>query len=177
MTGFRHAPVSKAILIATAGASILSQAVRASRRGPVVPGILTRSLVFRSPAELLFGALVMYYFRVLERQSGSGKFGAFAAASTGLSAALQWAASAAASRAGLSLPPPPSGPYGLLFACFVQYWVLVPPSARVAVLGWRLSDKLYGKEPLGRSDAVMAAGRIRVRSSGSIHNQPPPPTY
>ena len=59
--------MSKGIIFLSAGASILSQAARASRRVQLVPGVLSRALVFRSPAELLFGTLVLYYFRVLER--------------------------------------------------------------------------------------------------------------
>ncbi|GFR45426.1 hypothetical protein Agub_g6805, partial [Astrephomene gubernaculifera] len=140
MTGFRHAPVSKGLVLITAGASILAQATRASRRRQLLPGILAQAFVFRSPAELFFGALVMYYFRILERESGSPKFGAFAATTTGLAAALQWAAG----RSGLlRLAAPASGPYGFLFACFVQYFFQVPPASKMSVLGWRLSDKVF----------------------------------
>ncbi|KAG2426691.1 hypothetical protein HYH02_014731 [Chlamydomonas schloesseri] len=140
ITGFRHAPVSKGIIFLSAGASILSQAARASRRVQLVPGLLSRALVFRSPAELLFGTLVLYYFRVLERESGSNKFGAFAAASTGISALLQWLAT----RSGLAVSGLPSGPYGLIFAAFVQYFFQVPASNKVVVWpGWRLSDKVF----------------------------------
>ncbi|KAG2489179.1 hypothetical protein HYH03_012405 [Edaphochlamys debaryana] len=105
----------------------------------LVPGVLSHALVFSSPAELLFGTLVMYYFRLLERESGSAKFGAFAAASTGIAALLQWALG----RAGAALPATPSGPYALLFACFVQYACQVPPASKMVVMGWRLSDKVF----------------------------------
>ncbi|KXZ43540.1 hypothetical protein GPECTOR_87g402 [Gonium pectorale] len=81
----------------------------------------------------------MYYFRILERESGSRKFGAFAAVSTGLAAALQWAATHSGGR----LPACPSGPYGFIFACFVQYFFQVPPASKMVVLGWRLSDKVF----------------------------------
>ncbi|EFJ44592.1 hypothetical protein VOLCADRAFT_118724, partial [Volvox carteri f. nagariensis] len=86
-----HAPVSKGLIFATAGASILSQAARASRRTQLVPAALSHALVFRSPAELVFGTLLMYYFRILEREAGPSKFAAFAAISTFLSSLLQWA--------------------------------------------------------------------------------------
>lgn len=57
----------------------------------------------------------------LLRESGSNKFGAFAAASTGISALLQWLAT----RSGLAVSGLPSGPYGLIFAAFVQYFFQV----------------------------------------------------
>lgn len=60
--------MSKGLLFATAGASILTQAARASRRR--LPGPLqlaSQAFVFRTPAELLFGTMLMYYFRILER--------------------------------------------------------------------------------------------------------------
>ncbi|GLC36343.1 hypothetical protein PLESTB_000771900 [Pleodorina starrii] len=161
MTGFRHAPVSKGLIFATAGASILSQAARASRRTQLVPAALTHGLVFRSPAELLFGTLVLYYFRLLERESGPSKFGAFAAVSASLAAALQWAAQ----RSGLGLPPCPSGPYGLIFACFVQYYFQVPASNKMVVLGWRLSDKVF-MYLLG-VQLLLSAGRASLLAGGT----------
>ncbi|GLI63638.1 hypothetical protein VaNZ11_006667 [Volvox africanus] len=139
MTGFRHAQVSKALVFATGGASILSQAARASRRTQLFSTALTNAFVFRSPAELLFGTLLIYCFRVLERELGPNKFGTFAAISISLAAAMQWAVQ----HSGLGLPPCPSGPYGLIFACFVQYYFQVPASNKLLVLGWRLSDKLF----------------------------------
>lgn len=72
------------------------------------------------------------------REAGSSKFGAFVAVSTCMSAVLQWAAQ----RNGFGLPPVPSGPYGLIFACLVQYYWQVPPSNKIVLLGWRVSDKV-----------------------------------
>lgn len=140
-----HAPVSKGIVLATAGASILAQAARASRR-QLPPGLGTASnlLVLRNPAELLFGALLLYYFRLLERQTGSNKFGAFAFVSTGLSYSLQLALS---KLGGTFSRPLPSGPYGLIFACLVQFFCTVPASSKFTVLGWRLSDKVWLHDP------------------------------
>ncbi|GIL81097.1 hypothetical protein Vretimale_12791 [Volvox reticuliferus] len=73
------------------------------------------------------------------RESGPNKYGAFAAISTSLAAAMQFAAQ----HSGLGLPPCPSGPYGLIFACFAQYYFQVPASNKMLVLGWRLSDKMF----------------------------------
>lgn len=59
-----YAPVTKAILLSSAGASILSQAARASHRP--LPSPFTAAaqlLVFKTPSELLFGSMLLYYFR------------------------------------------------------------------------------------------------------------------
>lgn len=94
--------------------------------------------MLRNPAELLFGAFLIYYFRLLERHTGSKKFGAFALATTGISYCLQLAVSKVA---GLTKPLP-SGPYPFIFACFVQFFFQVPALSKFTVLGWRLSDKV-----------------------------------
>ena len=142
-----NAPVTKGILLASAGASIFSQAARASSRHPVPLSLqpLSHILVFRSPAELVFGTFLIYYFRLLERQNGSAKFGSFALLSTGVSLALQLAFTALLRR---QAGPPgwtvelASGPYGLIFACFVQFFCQVPACSKFSVLGCRLSDKV-----------------------------------
>lgn len=36
--------------------------------------LITSHLFFTSPGELLFGTLLIYYFRLLERQMGTEKF-------------------------------------------------------------------------------------------------------
>lgn len=59
-----YAPVTKGLLMSSIGASIISQAARASHRP--LPYPLTAAahcLVFRTPGELLFGSLLLYYFR------------------------------------------------------------------------------------------------------------------
>ena len=65
-----HAPVSKGLLFATAGASVLSQAARASSRHPPLLQSASHALVLRSPAELLFGCAILYYFRFIEVRHG-----------------------------------------------------------------------------------------------------------
>lgn len=60
------APVSRVLVLATAGSSVLAQAVRAARR-PMPPHVAAfeQAFVFRHPGELLFGVGLLYYFRCI----------------------------------------------------------------------------------------------------------------
>lgn len=63
--GFAHAPVSKGILLATAGASLASRALGGAafaahgRPPPLLRG-LGAGLAFGSPSQMLFGCLLLY---------------------------------------------------------------------------------------------------------------------
>eukprot|EP00798_Chlamydomonas_sp_ICE-L_P005187 gene5187-18410_t len=137
-----NAPISKVILIGTFGASILSQTKKT---------VTPKLICFRTPGDLLAGCILIYIFRVLERQSGSAKFGGYVCISTGLSAALQFALSKLLSVGGSSSQTgAPSaggllayGPYGFLFASLAQFYFQIPPSRKFNFLGCRLSDKVF----------------------------------
>jgi len=147
MTGFllcfcrsaAHAPVSKGLVLGAIGASVISNAARASRRRlprPLV--LLSQLLAFKSPGELLFGCVLLYYFRVLERQSGSQTYGTYAAVVTGLSCALQLGLSRL-----LHVEVPIAvGPLPLVFASFVPFMFDIPGTSHFSVLGWTMSDKV-----------------------------------
>lgn len=68
------APVSRAMVLATAGSSILVQAMRATRR-PTPPYVAAfeQAFAYRHPGELLFGVGLMYYFRYGSLQNGTEK--------------------------------------------------------------------------------------------------------
>ncbi|WIA29290.1 hypothetical protein OEZ86_011795 [Tetradesmus obliquus] len=138
--GFGHAPVTKGLVLASLGSSVLTNAARAShRRLPKPLVVLSSSLAFRSPGELLFGCFLLYYFRVLERQSGSRKYGSYAAIVTGLSCALQLGVS------GLlqwKVPLAPA-PLQLVLASFVPFLLDIPPTSFFSVLGYKMSDKSF----------------------------------
>jgi len=56
--------VTKGVLLATFGASILAQAARVSHRQLSTPlAAAANCLTFRTPGELLFGGMLLYYFR------------------------------------------------------------------------------------------------------------------
>ncbi|KAF6266496.1 hypothetical protein COO60DRAFT_1697105 [Scenedesmus sp. NREL 46B-D3] len=138
--GFGHAPVSKGLVLVSVGSSIIANAARAShRRLPQPLVLLSRSLAFRSPGELLFGCFLLYYFRVLERQLGSRQYGSYAAVVTGLSCALQLGAT------GLlqwKAPLAPA-PLQLVLASFVPFLTNIPPTSFFSVLGYKMSDKSF----------------------------------
>lgn len=62
--GVGGAPISRALVLATAGSSVVVQAVRAARRPlPAYAAAWENTFVFRHPGELLFGVGLLYYFR------------------------------------------------------------------------------------------------------------------
>lgn len=136
-----HAPVSKGLVLAAVGSSVISNAARASHRQlprPLV--VLSHSFAFRTPGELLFGCFLLYYFRVLERQAGSNKYGSYAAVVTGLSYVLQLGISSILQ---LKAPLAP-GPLPLVFASFVPFLLDIPPTSHFTVMGYKMSDKVSG---------------------------------
>jgi hypothetical protein len=80
--GFAHAPVTKGLLLASGAASLIQHAVKtahAQTRAPLLLRGLGATLAFHSPPQLLFGCLLLYQFRIIERQLGSSKYGAYIA--------------------------------------------------------------------------------------------------
>lgn len=134
MQGLQGAPVLKGVLIATAGASLFAQATRAQRLSAA-----SRMLVMKTPGELLFSVFLLYSFRVLERHSGTAKFGAFVALSTGISSVLQHTMH----RIFRLHAQPATGPYGLIFACVLQFMFIIPASRKFTAGAWRFSDKQF----------------------------------
>jgi hypothetical protein len=134
-----HAPVSKALLWATTGSYVINHISRTHhRKVPAALGATLQAFNFRTPSELLFACLLLYHFRIFERQSGSTKFASRAVAVTGLAFLLQltldrlirWQAPL----------PPLSLP--LVFSSFIPWVLDIPASSQFAVLGLPLSDKV-----------------------------------
>jgi hypothetical protein len=132
--------VSKALVVATAAASIFTQAARAShRRIPLGLQLVSRACVFRTQGELLFGCILLYYFRVFERQHGSAKYGSFVCAAT---SASYLAAYGAGRLLGAPATAIATGPFSVIFACIVQFVFDIPATSRFAVMGVRMTDKV-----------------------------------
>lgn len=123
-------------------------ACRAARLAPLPPtrevptrsashcAVLPHAVLCRHPGELIFGAALLYYTRLFERQFGSAKYGSFVLTACGISYLLEVAA---ASLLGL---PSASGPYPIIFASLVSFVLDVPPLHRLNVFGWRATDKV-----------------------------------
>lgn len=135
--GFAGAPVTKFILASSVTSSVILQAAHGLQRRVLSPYLhfLSQSFVFRHPGELACGTLLLYYFRLLERQRGSAKHGACVASTLAISYTLQSAVSTALS---LVLP---SGPYGLIFANFVPFVLDIPPAQNFTLFGLPMTDK------------------------------------
>jgi len=96
---------------------------------------------FSSTPELIFGAALLYYFRVFERQIGSNKYAVFIVFSTMVSVLLQILALGYLKDP--SINPLTSGPYGLIFASYVPFFFDIPVSMRFRIFGLSLSDKSF----------------------------------
>ncbi|KAL6853805.1 hypothetical protein ACP4OV_019834 [Aristida adscensionis] len=103
--------------------------------------LITSLFAFSSTPELIFGAALLYYFRVFERQIGSNKYAVFIIFSTTVSVLLQILALGYLKD--LSLKPLTSGPYGLIFASYVPFFFDIPISIRFRIFGVSLSDKSF----------------------------------
>lgn len=116
----------------------------ARRRAPLLVRALTHVLAFRAPGELLFGAALLYFYRLFERQWGSAKYGAFLTVTCGLAYALEAAAGAALeARWGSGAAAAAAGPFPLIFANLAANFVwLVPPMHHFTVFGLKMTDKV-----------------------------------
>jgi UBA/TS-N domain len=134
------APLTKALVMASVSTSIIVQAAsKASRRrrNALVESFI-HAVAFKHPGELFFGALLTYYFRLLERQMGTSKYGAYALISCGIGYAFEAGLTATAAHRTSA-----SGLYPLLFANMVAFFLEIPSLQRFSVFGITLSDKAF----------------------------------
>ncbi|XP_054802106.1 rhomboid-like protein 20 isoform X3 [Prosopis cineraria] len=96
---------------------------------------------FSSTPELICGLYLLYYFRVFERQIGSNKYSVFVVFSMLVS--LLFEVLALKLMNGRFVEQVSSGPYGLIFASFVPFFLDIPVSTRLRVLGFPFSDKSF----------------------------------
>lgn len=148
LSGFYNAPASKGVFCATAALSLLAGMTKARDLGlrrTVFRNLelwrfVSSNFVFSGAGEAVVGLILLYYFRVFERQKGSSKYGAFLFISTCISTTLQlvWLMAIQSDRQVLA-----SGPSAIIFSCFVQFWYDVPGSSYFSIFGVKLSDKFF----------------------------------
>lgn len=126
----------------------------ARRRAPLLLDAFTHAFVFRHPGELLFGAALAYYFRLFERQQGTGRYGAFAVFVSAVGYGLQTVAGSVAHR------PSSSGLYPLIFANLVSFVLDVPPLHKFSVFGLTMTDKAFIY--LGGLQLLLSSGQRSV---------------
>lgn len=147
--GFVNAPVSKCV-IALVVASTLFGSILGSQTRFVLDmdavvkryqlwRLVTHNFVFSTPGELLFGVVLLYFFRQFERQMGSSRFAALAFLTSTIYTALLSLI--------LVLIPAiriASGPYSLIVACLVYFYFETPKIYNFQILGTiSLSDKSF----------------------------------
>jgi membrane associated rhomboid family serine protease len=150
-SGFNNAPVTKAFVIATAlftvffgirgGSSKLGLSYQDIFEKFRIWKLIISAFAFSSTTQLLSGLYLLYFFRVFERQIGSNKYSVFIFFSGFVSLILETIL--------LSLTKDPtanlltSGPYALVFASFVPFFLDIPVTKRFGVLGVHFSDKSF----------------------------------
>jgi len=142
-SGFYNAPIIKGLMFLTTGLTVLAQVSGIRSKLAVTHDfqlwrLFTSQLFFTSPGEAVLGLLLLYHFRLFERQMGSNKFASFSMVVYGLSALIQLS---------LLVTVPsrfvPCGPYAMIFACLVQYYFEIPSSYRFRLCGVGMSDKVF----------------------------------
>ncbi|KAI4300896.1 hypothetical protein L6164_034223 [Bauhinia variegata] len=150
-SGFHNAPVTKAFIIASTIFSIFFGIQgRFNSLGLSYQDIFGKLRIwkliisifsFSSTPELMSGLYLLYYFRVFERQIGSNKYSVFTLFSVLVSLLFEVLAIALLKDPAANLVT--SGPYGLIFASFVPFFLGIPVSTRVRVFGFHFSDKSF----------------------------------
>ncbi|GBG72237.1 hypothetical protein CBR_g11167 [Chara braunii] len=155
-SGFQNAPITKAIIISSAGLSLAAGSRGVLRHLSLTyAGVFQRfelwrsftgNLVFASLPEMIFGLYLLYFFRMFERRAGSSKFGVFVIFSTTFATLLQIGylllLQGGSGGVGSSKVLAP-GPFALIFSLFVPFFLDVPVSTHFSILGLRLSDKSF----------------------------------
>jgi membrane associated rhomboid family serine protease len=130
--------VSLLASIAGNHAALTLQAAPVLLRGEVWR-LLTHSLLFSTPGELLFGTILLYYFRQFERHLSSSRFFALVAASSSIYTAVLLAVSAV-----YPAVPAAPGPYAPLAACILHFFLETPPLYTFTLFSLApLSDKAF----------------------------------
>ncbi|KAG0629463.1 hypothetical protein M758_1G105900 [Ceratodon purpureus] len=158
VSGFKNAIVTKGIVVTCGFVSLVLAARRDGNQCSLsyqkvvqrleLWRLVMAPLVFPSLPELLFGLYLLYFFRVFERQVGSTKYMFFVIFTTAITTFLEivflfilkGTESDLSSISNIRLH---SGPFGLIFSCFVLFFFDIPASTRVKLLGAEVSEKSF----------------------------------
>jgi len=102
--------------------------------------LIASTLVFATPGELLFGSILIYYFRVLERQMGIAKFASFVVLSFVISTLLQIGALVAFPA---TVEKFASGPYGFIFSSMTLVYLRIPRLHNLTICNIPITDKFF----------------------------------
>ncbi|KAG8052695.1 hypothetical protein GUJ93_ZPchr0001g32940 [Zizania palustris] len=152
VSGFQNAPVTRAVVLASGLLSVVFSAQRRGRAlGLSYQGIVKNfhlwrifasGLAFQSTLELIFGLYLLYYFRVFERQIGSNKYSVFSLFTISVSLVLE-ILSLVLLKDTNYVSALASGPYGIIFASFIPFFLDIPVTSRFHIFGVNFSDKSF----------------------------------
>ncbi|KAJ3371014.1 hypothetical protein GGF31_003744 [Allomyces arbusculus] len=148
--GFYNAPLSKFTLTSVAACSVAASVFHLRHWFPlhlslVVAGAQVQRLVvshcaFTSSSELLFGGVLLYYLRGIERLYGTRKFAVFVTVTSTLATLLN-VSILVLLRGFVNWTAP--GPYAWIFASLFIYHERVPETDKFEILGIRFSQKSF----------------------------------
>lgn len=147
--GFLHAPVTKAVISLTVLFTIFGSILNLYPLLILHPSRIlyayqvwrpfTHNLIFTTPGELLFGSVLLFFFRQFERQMGSSRFAAHAL----ITATLHTFFLLLIQLFFPSLSPAP-GPYALIFSSLIHFFFETPKIYHFQLLNTiHLSDKSF----------------------------------
>nr|CAG8460756.1 4902_t:CDS:2 [Entrophospora candida] len=149
-TGFRNAPITKALLLCVSGCSLAAylldrKSLFQLQLNPQITTnhelwrLLTSNIALTTSGEFFFGSIAIYQLRIIEQQFGSSKYAAFFFISTALSTIFEVGALFFGRSYGLTHIPP--GPYGFIFAALYQYMKMIPSVHKYKLLGLPFGKK------------------------------------
>ncbi|XP_062208287.1 rhomboid-like protein 20 [Phragmites australis] len=152
VSGFQNAPVTRAVALTSGLLSVVFSAQRRTRALGIsyqdiiknfrLWKIFSSVFVFQSTPELMFGLYLLYYFRVFERQIGSNKYSVFCLFTITVSSLLE-ILSLVLLKDTSYISALASGPYGLISASFVPFFLDIPVTSRFRIFGINFSDKSF----------------------------------
>jgi len=104
--------------------------------------IITKNSVFSNSGSLLFGLLLLYQFRILERQRSSSKYICYIITISVLSSTLETLYIIITNSLNIKSIIP-SGPYALIASTLYLFYKTVPVSFTMKILGINFSDKFF----------------------------------
>jgi len=104
--------------------------------------IITKNSVFSNSGSLIFGLLLLYQFRILERQRGSSKYICYFISVGILSSTLETIYVIVAHALNMKAVIP-SGPYALIASTLFLFFRNVPVSYTMKILGINFTDKFF----------------------------------
>lgn len=121
--------------------------------------VLTSKSTFLETKDLVCGCLLIYYFRIFERRYGSHKFSSYMLAACAVTTILELLTILILRQFDIEITALPTGPYGLIFPFFVNYYLDVPRVAQTYILGVPVTGKtltyLLGLQVMSTSKASM----------------------